>query len=213
MYHRGNRELQTHFGSEALADRLFERTSSHAVHRGRQGIHRKLRLLLSCDRGQRCSARLLVQRWGSGFRQGPRARFARLPRLRRQWHVQESGQYEDQSQSRTFVHRDGRKAQTFCASMGLRNCRSTIPGSRIFPAANCWCASRRRISSRIARGYIPHTQLVAPSAYVPQATASPIEAGMENRFRLQGRGTEAQADGVRGGSLFERPIKPYIPRH
>jgi predicted pyridoxine 5'-phosphate oxidase superfamily flavin-nucleotide-binding protein len=26
MYHQGNRELQAHFGSEALADRLFEKT-------------------------------------------------------------------------------------------------------------------------------------------------------------------------------------------
>ena len=89
--------MQDEFGSRALADRLEVKLARKRIYLRRQGLRREPALFFPGDRGRRRTPGLFVQRRHSRLRADHRPERARVPRLRRQRHVQEPGQSPGQS--------------------------------------------------------------------------------------------------------------------
>ena len=174
MYHRGNRELQTHFGSEALADRLFERTHRTLFTAGdKEFIESCVFFFLATadsDAQPDCSFK------------GGAPGFVKVlaPDLLVYPDYDGNGMFKSLSNMRVnpkvgllFIamgEKPKRLRVNAVANLSFDDSRlADFPGGQLLVRL-----TPTHIFPNCPR-YIPHTQLVAPSAYVPQATATPIE--------------------------------------
>ena len=125
LYHPKNRALQEEFGSAALADRLEGMARTAFSDDDRAFIEGAIYFFLATADGEGrpdCS----FKGGPAGFVRDDRARRARLPRLRRQRHVQEPGEHRGQPLGGPALHRPARRRPGACGWSARRGSSATI---------------------------------------------------------------------------------------
>ena len=194
MYHDGNRRLQDQFDSRRISDRLEEKLTRTAFTADDKALHRKRDLFLPRHGRRGRPARLLVQGRHAGLRARHRAIRARIPRLRRQRHVQEPRQYAGQSERRPAVHRPARASRSGCASTAPRRSTATT-------RCSAQTVGAQMIVRVQARAIFPNCPRYIPQLAVDRALDLPAarwlrsaRAGVEELSGFQGSRAPAAAD-------------------
>ena len=174
MYHQGNRELQAHFGSEALADRLVEKTHRTLFTAGDKEF------IESCGFFFLATADLNAQPDCSFKGGAPGFVKVAAPDLLVYPDYDGNGMFKSLGNIRINT-----KVGLLFIAMGEKPKRLRVNGIAQlsfddplladFPGGQLLVRiTPTHIFPNCPR-YIPHTQLMAPSVYVPQAACSPVE--------------------------------------
>lgn len=174
MYHQGNRELQARFGSEALADRLLEKT------------HRTEFTAADKTFVESCGFFFLATADGDAqpdcsFKGGPPG-FVKVPAPDLLVYPDYDGNGMFKSLGNIKINA---KVGLLFIAMGEKPKRLRVNGTAElsfddplladFPGGQLLVRiTPAHIFPNCPR-YVPHTQLMAPSVYVPQAACTPIE--------------------------------------